>query len=125
MTIYEAITQFDARQFNTYSQGDKVQWLSKLDNMVKNHIIDTHEGKDDVAFTEYNEKTDIQNTTLLVPSPYDEMYFRWLEAQVCYYNGEYDKYNNAIIMFNTDYEKYSDYYNRTHTPLTHGKRFLF
>lgn len=125
MTIYEAITQFDARQFNTYSQGDKVRWLSKLDNMVKNHIIDTHEGKEDVVFTEYNEKTDIQNTALLVPSPYDEMYFRWLEAQVCYHNGEYDKYNNAIIMFNTDYEQYSAYYNRTHMPLTLGKRFLF
>lgn len=125
MKIYEAITQFDARQFNTYSDGDKIQWLSKLDQMVKRHIIDTHEGKEEIPFPEYNNSTDIQNTQLLVPSPYDEMYFRWLEAQVCYHNGEYDKYNNAIIMFNTDYESYAAYYNRTHMPIMQGKRFLF
>lgn len=125
MTIYEAITQFDARQFNTYSDGDKIQWLSKLDQMVKRHIIDTHECKEEIPFPEYNSSTDIQNTQLLVPSPYDEMYFRWLEAQVCYHNGEYDKYNNAIIMFNTDYESYAAYYNRTHMPIMPGKRFLF
>ena len=86
MTIYEAITQFDARQFNTYSDGDKIQWLSKLDQMVKRHIIDTHEGKEEIPFPEYNSSTDIQNTQLLVPSPYDEMYFRLLEAHVCYHN---------------------------------------
>lgn len=125
MTIYDAITQFDARQFNTYTEGDKVQWLSKLDSMVKRNIIDTHEGKDNISFFEYSSSTDIQSTQLLVPPPYDEMYFRWLEAQVCYHNGEYDKYNNAIIMFNTDYESYSAYYNRTHKPVSHGSRFLF
>ena len=125
MKIYEAITQFDARQFNTYSEGDKIQWLSSLDSMVRRHIIDTHEGGENVEFSDYNSSTDIQKTQLLVPAPYDEMYFRWMEAQVCYHNGEYDKYNNAIIMFNTAYENYAAYYNRTHTPVSQGRRFLF
>ena len=124
MKIIEAITRLDALKFNTYTQTDKVEWLSGLDNMVKKHIIDTHEGAEDVIFTGYDESTDLQ-TELLVPAPHDEMYLRWMEAQIDYHNGEYDKYNNAIIMFNTVYEAYQSYYTRTHLPLIRGRRFRF
>ena len=122
MKIIEAITRVDALKHNTYTQPDKVQWLSRVDWMVKRHIIDTHEGADKVSFTGYDENTDLQ-TELLVPAPYDEMYLRWMEAQIDYHNGEYGKYNNAIDMFNTDYEEYQKYYNRTHMPV--GKRFKY
>lgn len=124
MKIIEAITRLDELKFNTYIPTDKVEWLSRLDNMVKKNIIDTHEGAEDVIFTGYDESTDIQ-TELLVPVPYDEMYLRWLEAQIDYHNGEYDKYNNAIIMFNTTYEAYQAFYTRNHLPVVRGKRFRF
>ena len=101
-----------------------IEAITRLDSMVKRHIIDTHEGAEDVIFTGYDESTDTQ-TELLVPVPYDEMYLRWLEAQIDYHNGEYDKYNNAIIMFNTVYEAYQAFYTRNHLPVVRGKRFLF
>lgn len=124
MKIVEAINRLDALKYNTYTQSDKVEWLSRLDNMVKKHIIDTHEGGSDVAFAGYDDSTDLK-TELLVPVPHDEMYLRWLEAQIDYHNGEYDKYNNAIIMFNTAFEAYQAYYTRTHLPVIRGRRFLF
>lgn len=115
MKIIDAINGIDSLKHNTYTQSDKVKWLSRLDAMVKNHIIDTHEGEE-VTFNGYDDTTDLQ-TELLVPEPYAEMYLRWMEAQVDYYNGEYEKYNNAIDMFNTAYQGYKNYYNRTHMPL--------
>lgn len=124
MKIIEAITRLDALKFNTYGQSDKVDWLSRLDSMVKNQVIDTHEGVEAVTFTGYDDSTSL-DTELLVPAPYDEVYLRWLEAQIDYHNGEYDKYNNAIIMFNTAFEAYQSYYNRMHKPVSHGRRFLF
>ena len=124
MKIMEAITRLDSLKFNTYTQADKVEWLSRLDSMVKKHIIDTHEGGENVVFSGYDDSTD-PNTELLVPMPHDEMYLRWMEAQIDYYNGEYDKYNNAIIMFNTAWEAYQSFYTRNHMPLIRGKRFLF
>lgn len=124
MKIIHAINRLDALIFNTYKQSDKVEWLSKLDTMVKKQIIDTHEGAEGVIFAGYDDKTDM-NTELLVPAPYDEMYLRWMEAQIHYHNGEYDKYNNAIIMFNTDFEAYQAYYTRNHLPVGSGRRFLF
>lgn len=124
MKIIEAITRLNSLKFNTYTQEDKVEWLSRLDSMVKKNIIDTHEGAEGVIFSGYDENTNLQ-TELLVPVPYDEMYLRWLEAQIDYHNGEYDKYNNAIIMFNTAFEAYQAFYTRNHLPLIRGRRFLF
>lgn len=124
MTIIEAINRLDVLKANTYTQPEKIAWLSRLDSMVKKQIIDTHEGSEAVIFGGYTEDTP-HNTVLLVPAPYDEVYLRWLEAQIDYYNHEYDSYNNAIIMFNTAFEAYAAYYNQHHMPVSRGKRFLF
>ena len=124
MTIIEVINRLNDLKHNTYTQSDKVEWLSRLDSMVKKHIIDAHEPDEELIFTGYDDTTDLQ-TELLVPSPHDEMYLRWLEAQIDYHNGEYDKYNNAIIMFNAAYEAYQSYYTRNHLPVSHGSKFIF
>ena len=181
MTIKDAITQVNELKKNTYSQSQKINWLSGLDYMVKRFVIDTHEGADkekaiteyiqanraaheeavveymkvnevsreeaeanvefqeikykeakehieatrnDIFFAGYDDSTDT-STELLVPAPFDEVYLRWLEAQIDYHNGEYDKYNNAIIMFNTVFEAYQAYYTRTHMPAMRGRRFRF
>lgn len=116
MKIIEAINRIDALKHNTYTQSDKVRWLSLLDNMVKKHVIDTHEVDKEVEFNGYNDSTDINATDLLVEAPYDEMYLLWLESKIDYYNGEYARYNNSVEMFNTSYETYKKYYNRTHMP---------
>lgn len=124
MKIVEAINKIDSLMHNTYNQVDKVAWLSELDSDVKRLIIDTHEGAEAVTFTGYDGSTDLQ-TELLIPSPFDSVYLRWLEAQIHYHNGEYDRYNNAIIMYNTAFDAFAAYYNRTHRPVSQGRRFLF
>ena len=47
----------------------------------------------------------------------EDIYIRWLEAQIDYANGEYGKYNNSITMYNTAYSAYEKYYNREHKPI--------
>lgn len=124
MTIQEAINRLDALIFNTYTTDDKIQWLSRLDTAVKQQIIDTHEGGQKVEFEGYTAATPVA-TKLLVPSPFDEVYLRWMEAQIHYHNGEYDKFNAAIIMYNTAFESYASYYNKHHMPITKANRFVF
>ena len=122
MKIIEAINRLDAIKHNTYTQSDKVNWLSRVDGMVKRHIIDTHEGAEEVSFSGYDDSTDL-DTELLVPAPYDDLYLRWMEGMIDYHNGEYGKYNNAVEMFNTSYEAFQSYYNRTHMPK--GRKFKY
>ena len=115
MTIMGAIHHIDSIKPNGYSQIDKVKWLSTLDGTVKAEVIDTHEGAEKVTFKGYDEMTALTQE-LLIPHPYDEIYIRWLEAQIDYANGEYGKYNNSISMYNTAFSAYEKYYNRTHKP---------
>ena len=122
MTIIELITDVDALKPNGYEQDYKVQWLSQVDGRVKQDIIDTHEGGENVSFSGYDDTTPL-DTKLLVPKPYDELYRYWLEAQIDYANGEYTKYNNSMAMFNEAYSAFERYYNRTHMPK--GKELKF
>lgn len=124
MTIGEVISKVDALKPNTYTMEEKIDWLSTLDARVKSQIIDTHECVEPIYFYGYDILID-QETELLVPAPFDEMYQRWLEAMIDYNNHEYDSYNNAIILFNKAYDDYKSQYTRTHMPKSHGKRFQF
>ena len=124
MTITEAITQIDTLKPNAYSTNDKISWLSRLDGMVKRLIIDTHEGGENVIFGGYDSDTDME-TELLVAAPFDDIYLRWLEAQIDYANAEFNKYNNSILMFNAAYDVFSNHYNRNHMPAAKNKRFVF
>ena len=102
MTILEAISRVDSVKPNSYSQTEKIAWLSRIDATIKNEIIDTHEGAENITFNGYDNDTDT-NTELLVPAPYDEVYIRYLEMQIDYANNEYGKYNNSMVMYNAAY----------------------
>ena len=115
MTLIEAINRIDSVKPNSYSQPDKIIWLSNLDWVVKNEIIDTHEGGEGVVFGGYNENTPLE-TELLLPNSHSDIYIKWLEAQIDYANGEYGKYNNSTEAFNNLYAAFDRWYNRTHMP---------
>lgn len=117
MTIMGAISHIDSIKPNRYTQVEKIKWLSTLDGLIKREIIDTHEGGENVSFAGYDDVSDL-TSELLVPAPYDDMYLKWLETQIDYANGEYNKYNNTAMAFNTVLESYKKYYNRTHKPIS-------
>lgn len=121
MTLRDAINRIDGLKHNTYATAEKVAWLSLLDGIVKSQIIDTHEGGEDTKFSGYTE-SDMEKK-LLIPAPYDEVYIRWLEAQIDYYNGEIARYNNSMMMYQTAYDSYQRYYNRNYMPK--GQIFTF
>ena len=123
MTILEAINSIDSLKHNTYTQSDKIGWLSRLDWFVKRELVDTHEGGGTVTFAGYDDSSPL-DTELLIPAPYDEVYLRWMEAQIDYHNGEYGKYNNSITMYNQAYAAYRNYYNRTHMPLGNKLKYF-
>lgn len=122
MTIMDVIHHIDELKPNNFTPREKIAWLSTLDGLIKSEIIDTHEGGENIEFNGYKDSD--TRAILLVPAPYDNIYFRWIEAQIDYTNGEYGKYNNSLAAFNDAYEHYERYYNRTHKPKSKG-RFKF
>lgn len=122
MTIMDALYRIDELKPNSYSQPEKIKWLSSLDGVIKSEIIDTHESGEDIEFSGYGEDADL-STVLLAPAPYDDIYIKWLEAMIDYTNGEYGKYNNSLVAYNDAYDLYQRHYNRTHMPK--GKKFKY
>ena len=122
MKILEAITKIDTLKPNSYTQTEKIKWLSTLDGVIKTEIIDTHEGGEGIVFNGYDDNTSL-DSELIAPSPYCDVYLRYLEAQIDYANGEINKYENSMTMFNSAYSNFEKFYNRTHMPI--GKKFKF
>ena len=115
MLISEAIDTLDRIKPNQFSKEEKVKWLSDIDMQIYEEIILTHEGGE-IEFNGYDESTDTESTSLLAPSPYDELYIHALKRQVDLYNEEYAKYNNDSILFNSAYTNFYDWYNRHYAP---------
>ena len=122
MTIGEAIDRIDSLKHNIFTLAEKIAWLSRLDGIVKAEIFDTCEGEE-VPFAGYDTTTD-RSTTLLVGAPHDELYLRYLEAQMDYANGEIDRYNNAIAMYKAAYDSFANHYRRSHMPKKTSFRYF-
>ena len=123
MTLIEAISRLDALKPNGFSGEQKIFWLSALDAEVKSGIIDRHEGGGEIEFVPYSQDSP-GDTQLLIPAPYEEVYLRYLEAQIDYANGEYERFNNSNAMYTAAYEAFSRAYNRKHMPLGADKKYF-
>ena len=126
MTINQVLAMVDEITPNTFDTKVKIDWLSKLDGRVFNDIILTHEhdlvddGTEEgnliePTFPGYAEAP--LDTELLIPDTYSDVYRDYLMAMIAYSNGETERYQNSMIMFNTNYKDYGDWYNRTHKPI--------
>ena len=122
MTIIEVINRVDNIKPNSYGITEKIRWLSELDGIIQNEIFDTHEGGENISFSGYTEDVEL-DTVLLVPAPYDDIYLRWLEAQIDYCNEDTTQYANSMAMFNVAYSSFDRYYNRAYMPL--GRKIKF
>lgn len=120
MTLDEAIARCDALKPNQYSPDEKIQWLSTLDGMIWHEILAVHEAAEGetlpAAFAGYTGETD-RATVLLAAEPYSDLYPKYLAAQIDFCNAEFGRFNNSAALFNSVYDDYSRWYNRTHAPL--------
>lgn len=126
MTISKVLALVDEIDANTYDTKTKIGWLSKLDGRVFNDIILTHEHElvDDgteegnliePTFSGYNNAS--LDTELLIADTYSDVYTDYLMAMIAYSNGETERYQNSMIMLNSNYREYANWYNRTHKPI--------
>ena len=117
MTIHDAIAEVDSLKSNMFSEKDKIRWISRLEARIYQEIICTHqrnEGEEEISFTGYGE--DDGEKELLVGQPHDELYLRWLEAQIDYHNMEYDSFNNSNAVFDAVFSSFRNAYNQSHMP---------
>lgn len=114
MTIAQAIAELDRLKPNNYTNHEKVNWLSRVDSMVQTTILNPY--RDRGIYSMHYDPDREMDLELLVPEPYDELYIRYMEAQIDYANDELDRYNNAMALYQAAFEGYANQYTRTHLP---------
>lgn len=126
MTLKECIDRVDSVKPNQYSIEQKVAWLSYIDGIIKNDVIDTHElpdGWEEFEFMAYN--PDDLTKGLLIPAPYDELYVAYIKMRIDEENGETARYNNSSAMFNAYMDDLAKAWNRQFVPKYNGKLRIF
>ena len=111
MTIQEAITYAKAVKPNAFDNDTLTRWLNELEGMVQTQVLLLRTE----AIITYTYAQDA-DTTMLVRPPHDKLYPAYLEARIDYANGEYNKYQNTMQMFNGFYGEFMRWYADTYQP---------
>lgn len=116
MKISDVIAYCDEVKPNAFSDAVKISWLSEVEGMIQIQIM-LLDPAEVITYT----TADIE-ATLLVAPPHDKLYKSYLCAMIDFANGEYDKYSNAMAMFNAQWGEYMRWYAQRYRPAD-GKVF--
>ena len=116
MTVDQAIDRVDRLRCNAYTQREKREWLAQVEGLIRRNILQTHE-----EGLPIREEGALEGGwELTAPAPFDGLYIRWLEAQIDLYNGEPERYNGSVALFNAEYNAFESWYNRNFRPRNAG-----
>lgn len=111
MRVKEVIEYIGEIKPHPYSEKILTQWLSDCEGMVQNQVFLLAP----VEQFRYEWPAD-EDTVLLVDSPYDKLYPSYLSAMIDYANGEYNKYQNTMQMFNSNFSEFMRWFATMYRP---------
>ncbi len=111
MKALEAIALTDALLPNVYEAELKLRWLLELDGMIYRELLMWHENAPEEPRGYSNE------SELLASAPYTGLYADYLAAMIHMHDGEFERYTNAMLRFNSAFSAFAADYNRRNMPL--------
>lgn len=112
-TIREIIDRVDDTKPNAFSQKVKLGWIAELDGKIAADVMLM--SIVDIRQLNYTHPEDL-NSEPLVGFPHDGIYDAWLGAKIDFMNGEYDKYQNSMEMFNALYVNFVRWFATCYEP---------
>lgn len=95
MKVSDVINYVDAMEPNAYSSVQKARWIEECEGIVwqRAFLLQPIKFPDRPPWTVMEEE-------LGLAAPHDKVYTRYLQAQIHYANGEYERYASSMQMFN-------------------------
>ena len=105
-TAGQVLQRVDALLPNSCEKAEKLRWLAQAEGFVLREIC-----RETGNLPEMTE-----GTALTAEPPFDEMYRHYVESQIHYANGELERYNNAMALWNNGLMTLRDHWCRGHMP---------
>ena len=102
LTVREVLRRLDSILPSTAPREDKLRWITQAEHTVLREIFGAADPLPPLGM----------EGELSVPSPYEDLYQHYAEAQIYYRSGEFDRYNCAAGLWNSLFTAYKDYVNR-------------
>ena len=124
MTIDQAIAKIDRLYPNDVDPLVKIGWLESVDKYVHHNVIAVREGGDKAVAPVYvnlneGDPAAVSGTTVLtVPTPWDECYVFYMQAQIFYEQREIKKYASAMQLYNQSMSEFTARYFHDHRQLS-------
>ena len=113
MNLRELLVEVDQLRPNAFTDAEKIRMVNTVEGRIYKDILSKYEGEEPVfiPFAEGQEERE-----LVVPVPFTDVYVFYLISMVDFYNGDSNKYNDSMILYNDAWENYAAHYLQTHTP---------
>lgn len=114
MKVSELISFVDTIKPNAFPVSAKVAWLNEVEGMVWTEVM-LLSPLEFIPHT-YDESTGEGDAELLVALPHNKLYNTYLCAMIDFANGEYDKYQNTMTLFNAHFSEFMRWYATHYRP---------
>ncbi len=119
MKLYEVLETVDEIKPNAFSDAVKTRWLSEVEGKVQAEVFLL--AVEEIAPYDYERDKEKE---LLVRPPHDKLYEAYLCARIDLANGEYNKYQNTMLVFNAFYNELVKWYTERYRPADgHGAAY--
>lgn len=116
MKAKEVIQRADRIKPNSFTDEDKLEWLGTLEGRLMADVVLL--GPEELEARRLVYPEDMERE-LLAQWPHDAMYVQWLMAKIDEANGEYNKYQNSMEIYNEYYAKFVHWFVETYEPARH------
>lgn len=103
MKVCDVIERVNEIRPNVFSDERKLEWIGTLEGQIMADVLEWPQEK--IAENEFAYSDDMERE-LLVKWPHDSIYVQLLIARIDEANGEYDKYENSMRIFNAVFESF-------------------
>ena len=108
-TAGEIIAAVDEMKPNAFSTAVKLGWLDELEGRIAT----------DVMLMDVSCVPDLrlsESRTPIVKPPHESLYAKWLAAKIDEGNGDFDRYQNAQIVFDAAWRSFVRFFEETYDP---------
>ena len=111
MRIAEVLRLADSVKPNAFSEEAQLSWLNEAEGLVQTEVMLL--ATDEVIVYRWPEDAE---TELLVKPPHDKLYTAYLYAMIDFANGEYNKYQNTMQVFNSFFSEFMRWFALNYHP---------